>query len=452
MTRASRTIDVEALVDRGKMSGLNYRIIALSWLITFFDGLDMMMVNFAAPYMRDDLGLSKVMLGNMFSAGTVGMVLGGFAFSYLGDRMGRRPTILCATLMFGVLTILTGFAGTYEQLILLRLANGVAIGGLLPLAWALNMEFVPSRRRATVVTVIMIGFSVGGAAAGPLTNLLAPSHGWQSVYLVGGAGTLVCTAGLVVGLPESIHFLVIKHRHAAVAAMLRRLQPDLDVQPGDDFLLGSERSHHVPVNVRALFEGPLKLITPLLWLGYGASSMAIYFLSSWGPILLEELRIPRSTAASVSALGGLAGAAAALFLARFTDRYGVAVAGIYPALVIPVLLLVGSGLAMPVMLVPLVVVTVVLISGGHAAMVSIAGLFYPSSIRASGAGWVASIGKLGGVFGPVIGAQILSSDIPVVRTYALLAVCPALVCLCVGYIGYSGRRGRRDHAVAALAR
>ena len=45
--------------------------------------------------------------------------------------------------------------------------DGLALGGMLPLAWALNIEFVPGRMRSTVVTVIMVGFSLGSAIAGP---------------------------------------------------------------------------------------------------------------------------------------------------------------------------------------------------------------------------------------------------------------------------------------------
>ena len=61
-----------------------------------FDGFDMLMISFIAPYMRDTLHLDTLMLGNVFSAGLVGMMLGGFFFSYLGDRLGRRPTIVAA--------------------------------------------------------------------------------------------------------------------------------------------------------------------------------------------------------------------------------------------------------------------------------------------------------------------------------------------------------------------
>lgn len=44
---------------------------------------------------------------------------------------------------------------------MLRFLNGFALGAMLPLCWALNIEFVPKRYRASVITIIMVGFSLG---------------------------------------------------------------------------------------------------------------------------------------------------------------------------------------------------------------------------------------------------------------------------------------------------
>src|SRR5436305_358096 len=73
MPAAPRTIDVARVIDDRGLDRFNYLLILLSWLITVFDGFDMMMISFTAPYMRDELGLDKPMLGNVFSAGILGM-------------------------------------------------------------------------------------------------------------------------------------------------------------------------------------------------------------------------------------------------------------------------------------------------------------------------------------------------------------------------------------------
>ncbi len=428
---ARRTLDVSAIINGRRLSGFNYSLIVISWLITVFDGFDMMVVGFTAPYMRDEFHLSKMMLGRVFSAGLVGMMLGGFFFSYLGDRIGRRPTVVIAAVSFGILTAATGLAPSYEALLALRFLDGFAIGGMLPLAWALNIEFVPARMRSTVVTIIMLGYSIGTAIAAPLTNWIAPQYGWQGVYFAGGIGTLVSAAILWFGLPESIRFLGTKGlKPELVVKILKRLDPTIDVKADDSFVLSDEPPAEKNFTVGQLFRGKLCVITPLLWLGYIASSLAIYFSASWGPLVLEYLKYPRDTAALVASAGGLVGAVAGLCLMRFTDRYGARAVAFFPSLAVPVLLILGLGLVPHSLFLAVTMLGALLISGGHFGILSIAGIFYPSAIRASGAGWATSVAKFGAVIGPIAGAAVLSSGMPIVRSYALLAACPAILFAC----------------------
>jgi AAHS family 4-hydroxybenzoate transporter-like MFS transporter len=392
------------------------------------------------------------MLGNVFSAGLLGMMLGGFLLSYIGDRIGRRPTVVFAAVSFGILTAAVALAGSYHALLALRFLDGLALGGMLPLAWALNIEFVPSRMRSSVVTVIMMGYSLGAAIAGPMTNWIAPHHGWQGVYLVGGIGSLVCAAALWIWLPESIRFLVVKERPQLVRRMLHRLDPAIDLSRADRFVLSDELKPGRNFRIGQLFHGDLRIITPVLWIGYFASSLAIYFAVSWGPIVLEELQFPRHTAALVASTGSLAGAAAGLLLMRFTDRRGPGSVAVYPAICVPVLLALGFGLVPREAFLAVVILATLLISGGHFGVLSIAGIFYPSSIRACGAGWATSMAKFGAILGPIAGAAVLSSGIPIIRSYALLAIWPAILCLSgLGIAAVVRARAPAAPASAALA-
>jgi MFS transporter, AAHS family, 4-hydroxybenzoate transporter len=448
MSTAVRTVDVSAIINDRRLNGFNYGLIVLSWLITVFDGFDMMMVSFTAPFMRDEFGLSKMMLGRVFSAGLVGMMLGGFCFSFIADRIGRRPTVVIAALSFGLLTTATAFAGSYQGLLALRFLDGLALGGMLPLAWALNIEFVPVRMRSTIVTIIMMGYSFGTFVAAPMTNWIAPRYGWQGVYVAGGAGTLLCAAALWLKLPESVRFLVTKGlKPALVAKTLRRMDPQSDYTSDDRFVLSDEPKVDRQFRVSDLFLGRLRLITPLLWLGYIASSMAIYFAASWGPIVLEDLKFPRATSALVASFGGLLGAVAGLALMRFTDRLGARAVAFYPALAIPVLLLQGLDLVPVQLFLAVNILGALLISGSHFGILSIAGIFYPSAIRASGAGWATSVAKIGAILGPIVGAAILSSGLPIIRSYALLAVCPAVLFVCALGIHMVTRSARQPEAV-----
>jgi AAHS family 4-hydroxybenzoate transporter-like MFS transporter len=453
MPTGMRTIDVTASIERRRFDGFYYGVIALSWLITAFDGLDGLMIGFTLPYMRDELDLTTTMMGYIAAAGNAGTAVGGFLSPLLADRIGRRPTTIAMAFMFGVLTTATALAGSYEALVVMRFVNGLALGGLLPLAWALNIEFVPKRMRATVVTIIMVGYSVGSALAGPLTNALGPTHGWQGVYVAGGLGTLVCAVALWIWLPESIRFLTLSGRRPdAVARTLRRLDPTCDATADDRFVLSDEIKTATKAPITQLFAGPLRWVTPLLWLGFFMSSLGVFFTSSFGPTVLEKLGFPRPTAALVKSSVSIVGAALGLLLMRFTDRKGPIALAAYPAAAVPVLLVVGFGLLSGDAFLAMTLLGTGLVMGGHFGVQSIAGVYYPSAIRSTGGGFASGVAKFGAVLGPIVGAAVLSSQLPVVRTYALLAICPAALCLCALGIARALRRGEAASNPAHLER
>lgn len=444
MTRPARTVDLATLLDGRKLTPFNYLLIILSWLVTLFDGLDMMMMSYTAPYIQDHLKLTDVQIGNAFSAGTLGMIFGGLFFTYLGDRIGRRPTIIMCTFAFGILTFATGFATTYESLLALRFLDGLVIGGALPLAWALNVEFIPPKLRATVIAFIMMGFSLGSAAAAPLTNIIAPTYGWEGVYFTGGIGSVLCAIAIAIFLPESPRFLASKGlRPALIASTLKRLDASIDVQPDDQFIVSDEARQKRNFRVSDLFAGNLRLLTPIIWIGYSASALGIFFKSAFGPLVLERMDVARETAASVSAIGGLLGAIAGVVIMRASARYGLTFAAICTLMIVPLAVGIGMEWIPPALLLPTIVVQGMLVGGCHSAIVSQLALYYPSAIRASAGGWASAVGKIGGVIGPLIGGAILASGIPAVRTYAIAAICPFILFLAILVINTLLKRPER---------
>ncbi|MEZ5891760.1 MAG: MFS transporter [Parvularculaceae bacterium] len=452
MQNAPHSFDVSAFMDGRKLSSFNYRLIILSWLITFCDGLDMMMISYTAPYIADEMLLDKSMLGNVFSAGLFGTVLGGFGFAYIGDLIGRRISIIIASVAFGVLTFATGFAQNYEQLLWFRFIDGLALGGMLPLAWALNIEYAPKRLRATVVTLIMVGYSMGTTLAGPITNWIAPSFGWQGVFFAAGAATVLCAAALYFNLPESIRFLAARAKNSEkIASIIKKLDPAAAVSADTVFTLSDEPEIKKSFQITQLFEGRLLHITPLIWLGYAVSTLTVYLMASWGPIILENLDVERKTAAWVTSVAAFAGAAAGVSLMRFTDRIGPFAIAAFPIASLPVLAMMGLAPLPTAVFLAVNVLVVALIAGGHYGILSITGIYYPTAIRANGAGWASSIAKIGGVAGPILGAAFLSSGLPVVKIFLFLMTGPVLLAMAVIAIGAVVRASREKEDAAYAA-
>ena len=427
--------DITEILENQKITWFVSSLVLLSWIVTFFDGFDMNVIAFVAPDMSAELHLDRLMMGKVFSAGLLGTMIGGFLFGYIGDRIGRRPSIIFATASFGVLTLGLAQSGSYAALLVLRLADGIAIGGLLPLCWALNIEYVPRRYRSTVVTLIMLGYTFGNSFGGPLTIWLTPHYGWRSVFIFGGCAALAATCFLFFFIPESIKFLVIKNKRPdLVAGYAQRLATGRTIRASDGFVL-SDEIRPKTFAVSLLFQNELRWITPILWIVYIASSIAVFFRLSWEPSVFQALGFSRSTAALASSANSIGGAIGGLLLMRFTDTRGAIAVSVLPALAVPTLLVMGLVRLGGGAFLALSFFNTMFLVGAHFGIHSIAGIFYPSAYRANGAGWATSIAKVGSILGPLVGGVALSSGMPVKVMYAFLAACPLVVGIGIFIIG-----------------
>jgi AAHS family 4-hydroxybenzoate transporter-like MFS transporter len=442
------TTDISEIIENQKLTLFVTGLILVCALVTFFDGFDMNVISLVAPEVSAALHLNKLMMGNVFSAGLAGTMAGAFLFGYLGDRIGRRPSIILATISFGVLTLGLALAGSYRELVALRFLQGIGIGGLLPLAWALNIDYVPRGYQSTVVTLLMLGYTLGDSFAGPL-SIWFTSYGWRSVFIFGGCAALVATVLLIFLLPESIKFLANKSKRPdLIARFARRLAPGRVIDASDRFVVSDELGRSGKgFQVSALFRNELRWITPLLWTAYIASSIAIFLRVSWGPTILQTIGFSRSTAAYATSISSLGGALGGLLLMRFTDTRGAISIAVFPVLTVPLLLTMGLARIGGTPFLVMYFFLTMLLVGAHFGLHSIAGIFYPSAFRSNGAGWATSIAKIGSVIGPVIGGVVLSTHLPVRILFALLAVCPFVVGVGVFILGLIQRRLlRRDAA------
>ena len=474
---AGQTLDVASFMGGLKFTSFHRRILILSCLVTFFDGLDFSLVAYTLPYIRDDLALTAAEMGDVSMAGFLGQMIGSLVGSYIADIVGRRPVIIVSTLIAAVMTFITGFAGSTEMLFILRLLSGLAIGGLLAPIWSLNIESMPKAMRATSVTIIMLGFSTGGAAAGQIANVFAsptgpyaalhaggglfsamPDASWHMVFFFCGLLTGVLALILMGALPESARWMVAKGRPAAeITPMLNRFDPNFEGAQYTAFELSDERktsqSESPLAKFKELFHGWLVWITPLIWVGYFFSTFGMYLKSSFGVLFLEELDLSVETATNLSSISALAGAIAGVFLLMFTEKRGPAWIAIAPAAAIPFLLLLGFGIVLSgPLFIPVILSGAILVGAGHAAVISITSIFYPSAVRSTGGGWASFMAKFAGVAAPVVGARLfLGSDAKVLAGYTFSAACLGAVVICIIALSHFAKKLKEDEGVVTKA-
>lgn len=455
----AKTLDVSTFLGGLKLTRFHIFLITISSFVTFFDGLDFSLISYTLPYLRDEMGLSDVMTGYVSSAAFLGQMIGSLVGSYIADIVGRRPVILWCTVLSAALTFVTGYAQSPEMLIALRLMGGLAIGGLLAPIWSINIEAMPNSFRATSVTIIMLGFSLGGAAAGQVTNFVAPTYGWEGVFFVCGAATGALALVLQFTLPESARWLVAKGRPATeVMPLLSRFDPELARAGYTDLVLSDEKkeSGTSPLAKSAeLFRGVLLFITPVIWFTYFCSSFAIYLKASFGVLFMEELGIDRMMAANIASIGGMIGAIGSVFLLMFTEKRGPIWIALAPLLGIPLALVIGSGMIDGgAMFIPALMAGSIMIGIGHAAVISMTSVYYPSAVRATGGGWASFMAKFAAVAAPIVGGYwFLGSRQAVLDGYSFTAVCLAGVVVGIVALSVYARRllAERQAEAALLA-
>lgn len=430
-------VDVHPLIESQKTGRFWVTLLAVCWSVAFLDGFDLQIISFAARYIKEDFALSNTQLGTLGTLGVLGTLFGAIAVSYLGDRIGRRPAIITAVAGFGVFTMLFAVAKNYEQLMILRVVAGLFIGGALPPIWALVTEFAPQRLRSTSVVIVMIGYSLGTAAGGPISNALIPDLGWESVFVVGGIASVVVLVLVVAWLPESIKFLVQKdltpHR---IPPILRRLRPGVTLPDDAVFKVGADVRDRSKFTPASLFRGGrLAIITPLIWLSYLSSATIVFYLTFWGPILNEQLGFSVSAAALLAAGGSVAGAVGQIIAGRFIDKRGAGTIAVMPLLAIPALLVIAFVHIGPALYIVVLTLAHMFIVGGHGGIISVTGIFYRPAIRASGGGWATSVSKLGAMLGPWLAGVLLDSGMNARGTFFVFAFFPVAMVVAMSVLG-----------------
>lgn len=414
----SGIIDITTLVDERQVSAFNVKIVLLSFLVMLSDGYDLQAISLAGPGLVQSWHLDRAALGPVFSASLVGMFFGGPLFAYVGDRFGRRPAIIWASLLYGAVTLAAAFATSVDELIALRFITGLGLGGLPANCIALNAEFAPKRVRATMIVLMYLGVTFGSMLPAAVTAILGHGYRWEILFYIGGIAPLVIAAIQVLFLPESIKFLVLQRKSRdKIVALVRALRPDLAVDAGTQFVIPEEAPKQPGLLVKQLFTGGLAGITLAIWLLYIVNLMVNFFLHSWMPILFHDLGMSVSEMGTVTAMYDVGGVVGALVASRLLDRIGIIVLAAFFLICCPFVYVIGTPGLSSVMVGAAVFMTGFCIVGIQLGLSATVGLIYPTAIRANGAGWASSIGRFGAILGPMVGAQLVGMHFTVEQIF-----------------------------------
>ena len=407
-TNVGASLDVQSFINQQPLSRYQWRVVLLCFLIVFLDGLDTAAMGFIAPALSQEWGIDRASLGPVMSAALIGMVFGALGSGPLADRFGRKGVLVGAVLVFGGFSLASAYATNVDQLLVLRFLTGLGLGAGMPNATTLLSEYTPERLKSLLVTSMFCGFNLGMAGGGFISAKMIPAYGWHSLLVVGGVLPLLLAVVLMVWLPESARFLVVRNRGTdRVRKTLSPIAPQV-VAEAASFSVPEQKAVAARNVFSVIFSGTYGLGTVLLWLTYFMGLVIVYLLTSWLPTLMRDSGASMEQAAFIGALFQFGGVLSAVGVGWAMDRFNPhKVIGVFYLLAGVFAYAVGQSLGNITLLATLVLVAGMCVNGAQSAMPSLAARFYPTQGRATGVSWMLGIGRFGAILGAWSGATLL---------------------------------------------
>lgn len=416
-----KSIDINDIINRDKLSPLQWMVFILGFLVFFSDGLDTGIIGFVAPALIDDWGISKKQLAPVLSAALVGMSIGALLSGPLADKFGRKGIIVLTTLVFSSFTILCGFAGSTNELMVYRFITGLGLGAAMPNISTIVSEYMPARRKAFLTGLAGCGFMLGISSGGLLSAYLLESMGWAKVIIVGGMVPLILVILLITQLPESTQYLIKRGQPDKAKKTLERIQGyafTADIQ-----LALPQQELHNNQNPVKLVLGKYLSGSAMLWLCCFMSLLVFYLLTSWMPTILKTAGFSTQQFSLLSAIFPFGGVIGAIVMGWYMDKVHPTTVIKYAYLFAFVLFIVAGLVYTNITLLSITIFFIgALLVGAQSSLLPLAALYYPAACRAVGVSWMHGIGRIGAILGAFFGALIFTFNLSLDAIFYVLAI------------------------------
>lgn len=405
------------------------------WLAILAEGYDVGVLGAVLPALAEynAWDLTPLQLGGLGAYALVGMLLGALFIGTLSDLLGRKKMLLLSMLIFTLPQIGAALAPTPELFGLFRLIGGLGMGGVIPVAAALTIEYSAPNKRSYNYGVMYSGYSLGIVAAALVSLLLLPVLGWRWIIAF-GALPVVLLPVIAKLLPESLEFLEAKGRRRQTSSLAARLgiEPYAPAAPAPS----SVRTAADPWwrSITAMFSRRYLRSTVFFWISLFGGMVLVYGLNTWLPSIMKAAGYDLGSSLTFLLVFSLASAAGGLALGRAADKYG-------QKLILVVFYLLG-GLGILLLMFPgNMVVNLLFVAfagiGSISTSLVLTGYiadYYPAKLRATATGWALSFARIGAISGPLIGGWIGSAKLPFEWNFIIFAGIAAVTAVAVTLI------------------
>src|ERR1700726_5356676 len=154
----------------------------LGWML---DAFDAMLYALVLAHIMRDLGMSKGTAGLLNSLTLLASGIGGVAFGFIADRLGRKRALMLSILTYSVCSFASGLATSIVMLAVFRFILGLGMGGEWNTGAALVAETWPTELRAKAISIVQSSWAIGYALAALVPGIVLRYASWRYVFFVG---------------------------------------------------------------------------------------------------------------------------------------------------------------------------------------------------------------------------------------------------------------------------
>ncbi|MFD4698638.1 MFS transporter [Streptomyces niveus] len=331
-----------------------------------FDALEILLLSYTLPVIRDDLGLTTTEGGLLATATLLGIGVSSVTVGWLADNYGRKRALMVSLAVFGVFTAAILVVQSFTIFLLLRFVAGLGLGGVWGVVSTYVVETWPAAKRGRAVAFVLSSFPIGGMVAATLSGALLPN--WRLLFFIGGVGVVIPLVVVGVFFRES-----------------------------DEWV----QQKTTPVKVTEIFAPELRRNTVLAATVAALAMFGAWGASTWLPTYLQtDKDIPAATVAMFMTVLNLGMFVGYNVFGLIADRIGRKSA--------LVLSLAGVALTLPLYVVASDRMTLFWLGPMFAFFAAYAGIFgvymgelFPTRVRTTGAGFCYNIGRGVSAFAPL---------------------------------------------------
>ncbi len=408
-------------------------VVGLAW---FFDAFDALAIAYILPVLIGLWHLTPMEIGGLIAVGYAGQALGSVLFGWLAERVGRVPCAIVTIAIFAVMSLVCATAWSFQSLMLFRFAQGLGLGGEVPIMHTYVNEFAKAEQRGRFTLLTQLPFPIGLVAVALVGTWVVPAFGWQWMFII-GAVPAVLTLPLRWLLPESPRWLVERGRIAEADAVVTEVERIVS-KNGKKQLppIGREVSLNraASATFADLFSGIYRKRTLVIWALWFCTYLAVYGLSGWLPSIYRgvyHLSVQQSL--QYGLIASVAGLVATIGAALLIDVIGrkalIAGAMIFGGL--PMLFLLNAPSMDPKTLLGVICFSFAMLNASALSLGIYNAENYPTRMRALGSGVGGAWVRIASMVGPyAVGFVLPYAGVGAVfMMFGIAATIGGLVCL-----------------------